>query len=531
MRPGQAKGPSVTKTGGGGLASVSTSDTNTIDFTGDGTGGSPLEADLKISANAGNSATAVADGLYVPPVGISTVNVGDTDSIDLNGNGVGAAILGSVKLSNLNRNDLAINAAGGGGLTAGMWSQHSPVHSFDGNRLDATKIGLFEVTFPLGVQMAGRYLVTLASQSWDFDLMIGISLYSSGVSQITVLHGCINYLNQQIVSDFEVRTDGRTMKVLALSALGLLPVLHYAVGVTELKQPSYLPVVGDPFNANACYPSVFGTYSGVLENHRTNWVPFGSPNAPAASKLWGTDGAGVLGWQPTPPTGMANPMTTQGDIIVGGVGGAPVRVGAGVAGYAWISNGPGVAPSYQAIVGNGSAVISATVETFPIGLAGNAPLGISIPLWTSIFATATFTPTKVFVHFPNTAGAAANTTIVVMEQDAASPFGMTCRGKGTFAVPAATAGFYAIAVAFQANFKITAGKVYWVGVQEPLGVRQVAANSGLLNPNTLGAVGGQVTPTTTPASAYLTDYVAGTTVIAGANRPNDGSRVWARISE
>lgn len=47
-------------------------------------------------------------------------------------------------------------------------------------------------------------------------------------------------------------------------------------------------------------------------------------------------------------TGLANPMTTAGDLIVGGTSGAPGRLGAGTPGYALKSNGPGVAPSWQA---------------------------------------------------------------------------------------------------------------------------------------------------------------------------------------
>lgn len=54
--------------------------------------------------------------------------------------------------------------------------------------------------------------------------------------------------------------------------------------------------------------------------------------------------------------GMTNPMTTAGDIIVGGVAGAPARLAAGsTAGHVLTSNGPGVAPSYQAGGGGGGA--------------------------------------------------------------------------------------------------------------------------------------------------------------------------------
>lgn len=46
--------------------------------------------------------------------------------------------------------------------------------------------------------------------------------------------------------------------------------------------------------------------------------------------------------------GMSNPMTTAGDMIVGGTSGTPTRVAAGTATNVWTSNGPGVAPTWQA---------------------------------------------------------------------------------------------------------------------------------------------------------------------------------------
>ncbi|MHB1794609.1 MAG: hypothetical protein ACYCPO_06545 [Acidobacteriaceae bacterium] len=52
---------------------------------------------------------------------------------------------------------------------------------------------------------------------------------------------------------------------------------------------------------------------------------------------------------------LTNPMTTAGDIIVGGAAGAPTRLAAGAAASVLTSNGPGVAPSYQSAAGGGSA--------------------------------------------------------------------------------------------------------------------------------------------------------------------------------
>jgi len=50
--------------------------------------------------------------------------------------------------------------------------------------------------------------------------------------------------------------------------------------------------------------------------------------------------------------GMSNPMTTAGDVIIGGTAGAPVRLAAGTSTHVLTSNGAGVAPSYQAAGGS-----------------------------------------------------------------------------------------------------------------------------------------------------------------------------------
>jgi hypothetical protein len=62
---------------------------------------------------------------------------------------------------------------------------------------------------------------------------------------------------------------------------------------------------------------------------------------------WQYIGDSSGGWAPAGGGGgMANPMTTAGDIIVGGVAGTPTRVAAGATpGHVLTSNGSGVAPS------------------------------------------------------------------------------------------------------------------------------------------------------------------------------------------
>ncbi|MHB1673765.1 MAG: DUF2961 domain-containing protein [Acidobacteriaceae bacterium] len=60
-------------------------------------------------------------------------------------------------------------------------------------------------------------------------------------------------------------------------------------------------------------------------------------------------------WDEVVAPAMTNPMTTAGDVIVGGAAGAPTRLAAGAAATVLTSNGAGVAPSYQA-AGGGAAV-------------------------------------------------------------------------------------------------------------------------------------------------------------------------------
>jgi lysophospholipase L1-like esterase len=61
---------------------------------------------------------------------------------------------------------------------------------------------------------------------------------------------------------------------------------------------------------------------------------------------WGPRGSGG---------GFVNPMTTVGDLIVGGTAGAPARLAAGTDDYVLTSNGPGVAPTWQPSAGGGGS--------------------------------------------------------------------------------------------------------------------------------------------------------------------------------
>ena len=58
-----------------------------------------------------------------------------------------------------------------------------------------------------------------------------------------------------------------------------------------------------------------------------------------------SDGSGGVSWQ-TPSTGMTNPMTTQGDLIVGGSSGAATRLAKGSAGQVLTMNSGATAPEW-----------------------------------------------------------------------------------------------------------------------------------------------------------------------------------------
>lgn len=94
----------------------------------------------------------------------------------------------------------------------------------------------------------------------------------------------------------------------------------------------------------------------------------GTPLAPVVARIQGTalaapsgaatdylDGTG--NWSPVPSggggSGFTNPMTTPGDLIIGGAAGAAGRLGAGTSGFVLTAGGAGVAPAWAAAAGGG----------------------------------------------------------------------------------------------------------------------------------------------------------------------------------
>lgn len=90
-------------------------DTNSVNLEGDGSVGTPLTAAVKRSATAGNAITENADGLYVATVtpGISTVTANDSTTMDFSGNGTaGSPLTASVKKATQANNAVVLNADG-----------------------------------------------------------------------------------------------------------------------------------------------------------------------------------------------------------------------------------------------------------------------------------------------------------------------------------------------------------------------------------------------------------------------------------
>ena len=110
--------------------------------------------------------------------------------------------------------------------------------------------------------------------------------------------------------------------------------------------------------------SISGQYSitggGNLSADRTLQL-VNDATSPGASKYYGTNSSSVKGWHDLPAGGggMTNPMTTQGDIIVGGSSGSATRLAAGASTYVLTSNGAGQVPSWQpAPTGGGTAGVT-----------------------------------------------------------------------------------------------------------------------------------------------------------------------------
>jgi hypothetical protein len=110
---------------------------------------------------------------------------------------------------------------------------------------------------------------------------------------------------------------------------------------------------------------------------KMGFVPAPAAGDAAAGKVLKADGT----WYVPPAAGMANPMTTRGDLIVGGAAGAPTRLAAGTAGMVLQTNGPSAAPGWVSPSGGsggsvGNSLTNLEINGAPIGLNGVGVISI-----------------------------------------------------------------------------------------------------------------------------------------------------------
>lgn len=117
-----------------------------------------------------------------------------------------------------------------------------------------------------------------------------------------------------------------------------------------------------PANGAGCVLYSCTTHSLVYRDDGTTWATFMTLGAAGAYAPGGTDVAIADGGtgQSTATLGFdaLSPMTTAGDLIIGGASGTRTRLAAGAtSGHVLTSNGSGAAPSWQAAGGGGSGAV------------------------------------------------------------------------------------------------------------------------------------------------------------------------------
>ncbi len=106
--------------------------------------------------------------------------------------------------------------------------------------------------------------------------------------------------------------------------------------------------------------------------------------AASATGVLTNDGTGTMTWA---AAGLSNPMTTVGDLIIGGASGTPIRLAAGTSAFVLTSNGPGVAPTWSAATGGGWGISGNTGLTNAnyigpqAGIAFNIKIGATRAGW------------------------------------------------------------------------------------------------------------------------------------------------------
>lgn len=191
--------------GGGG--SIVTNDSSTIDFSGNGQGGTPLAADVKVSTTPGNALTINATGLYVPQAvvqGESTLVASDSNTIDFTTSGTANHNLtASVKVSGQANNILETRADG----------LYVPVYTFnqeqlvanDSSTIDFTVSGVLNHTLTASVKLSSDSNNALESRANGLYVSnAGAQTPITAVSSSTILLEATGTNNHTITASLNV---------------------------------------------------------------------------------------------------------------------------------------------------------------------------------------------------------------------------------------------------------------------------------------------------------------------------------------
>jgi len=172
---------------GGGLGTVSTSDSDTIDFSGTGAEIDPISAAVKISSAANNALIANEDGLHVPVVdsGLESIAVQSGDTIDLTGSGTsGDPLMAEVSISTDPTNKLIKDA---NGLLVPAEQQYLDIiFTFKDHWLDSENLISLIATrdFILPQGLVGSYSMLRAIAGENVNTIVTLTKVLAGVEEV-----------------------------------------------------------------------------------------------------------------------------------------------------------------------------------------------------------------------------------------------------------------------------------------------------------------------------------------------------------
>lgn len=155
---------------------------------------------------------------------------------------------------------------------------------------------------------------------------------------------------------------------------------HGALSPSWLKSAMY---IGDSTLDASTLLNVSSTTKGVVFPRMTGAQQNAISSPLAGLMIYNTDSSAYCFYNGSAWTkmgtgsgggGMTNPMTTEGDLIVGGASGTPTRLAAGTANYILTSNGTGSAPSW---LPNAGGTTSPAITVLTSGTTWTTPSDIS----------------------------------------------------------------------------------------------------------------------------------------------------------